>query len=398
MLAFAPVAATAYADTSYVVQSGDSLSVIAQRYGVTVEAIMVANNLPSRSTIYAGQVLTIPSPTSNPPPSRNPSGQSTYTVQFGDTLSEIALQFGTTTEALARANGLIDNTIYAGQVLVIVPAGSQSAPPPANPQTQANPGTYTVQNGDNLITLAARFGISVESLAAANGISPTSFLYIRQVLTIPGNRQRAPTATRPPSPPPPVPTTAPAPQPVAPRPTAAPARPSQYIVQEGDNLSTIAFEFGMTVEELRALNNLPDGNFLRVGQVLTITKESTQNSNPSGAFPSVPLGKFGPKWVDISINSQAMVAYEGQTPVYTAKVSTGAPGRPTVEGTYRIYAKYRSQNMRAGTGAQYYAQSSVPYVMYFYSAHALHGANLPEEAARWLFEWAPIGTLVVSHK
>src|SRR5688500_18201498 len=169
MLAFAPVAATAYADTSYVVQSGESLSVIAQRYGVTVEAIMVANNLPSRSTIYAGQVLTIPSPTSNPPPSRNPSGQSTYTVQFGDTLSEIALQFRTTPDALARANGLIDNTIYAGQVLVIVPAGSHSAPP-SNPQSQANPGTYAVQNGDNLSTLAARCGISVESLAAANGL------------------------------------------------------------------------------------------------------------------------------------------------------------------------------------------------------------------------------------
>lgn len=407
LLAVGPVVDTAYADTTYLVQSGDSLSAIALEYDVTVEAIMAANNLPSRSTIYVGQLLTIPSPGANPaPPARNPSGQLTYTVQFGDTLSEIALQFGTTTEALARANGLSDNTIYAGQVLVIVSASSQAPPPnpPTNPPPQANPGTYIVQNGDNIITLAARFGITTEALAAANGISPTSFLYIGQVLTIPGrNPQPAPTATRPPL----APTNTPAPQPTA------PARPAQYTVQEGDNLSTIAFKFNTTVDALQALNNLPDGNFLRVGQVLTITKGSAQNNNPPNATPSVPLGKFGPKWVDIAINSQTLVAYEGQTPVYTAKVSTGTPRHPTVEGTYRIYAKYRTQNMQGGTGAEYYSQPNVPYVMYFYSAYALHGANwhnnfgqpvsqggvnLPEEAARWMYEWAPIGTMVVSHR
>lgn len=402
MLTVGSVISIAYADTSYRVQEGDSLSVIALEYGVTVEAIMIANNLPSRSTIYVGQLLTIPSPGANPaPPARNPSGQLTYTVQFGDTLSEIALQFGTTTEALVRANGLSNNTIYAGQVLVIVPASSQASPP--NPP-QANTGTYVVQNGDNIITLAARFGITTESLAAANGISPTSFLYIGQVLTIPGRSQQpAPTATSPR----PAATNTPAPQPTV------PARPAQYTVQEGDNLSTIAFKFNTTVEALQAINNLPDGNFLRVGQVLTITKETAQTTTPPNATPSVPLGKFGPKWVDIAINSQTLVAYEGQTPVYTAKVSTGNPRRPTVEGTYRIYAKYRTQNMQGGTGAEYHSQPNVPYVMYFYSAYALHGANwhnnfgqpvsqggvnLPEEAARWMYEWAPIGTLVVSHR
>ncbi len=409
MLAVGPVMATAYADTSYRVQEGDSLSSIAVRYGVTVDAIVAANNLPSRSTIYVGQLLTIPTPGSNPaPPARNPSGQTTYTVQFGDTLSEIALQFGTTTEALARANGLSNDTIYAGQVLVIVPAGSQapSPNPPASPP-QANPGTYVVQSGDNIIILAARFGVTPESLAAANGISPTGFLYIGQVLTIPGrNQQPAPTAIKPPAP-----TNTPVPQPAAPASTT----PVEYTVQNGDNLSTIAVKFNTTVEALQDLNNLPDGNFLRVGQVLIITKGSTQNSNPPGASQpaSVPLGKFGPKWVDIALDTQTMVAYEGQTPVYTSKVSTGNPRRPTVEGTFRVYAKYRTQNMQGGTGAEYYYLPNVPYVMYFYSAYAVHGAtwhnnfgqpvsqggvNLPEEAARWMFEWAPIGTMVVSRR
>ena len=52
---------TARADTKYTVQSGDTLTGIASKYGVTVDAIVAANNLSDRSVIFAGQVLTIPS-------------------------------------------------------------------------------------------------------------------------------------------------------------------------------------------------------------------------------------------------------------------------------------------------------------------------------------------------
>src|SRR5437762_13218805 len=61
---------SAFADTTYLVQPGDTISGIAARYGTTVDAIVTANNLPNRSTIYTGQTLTIP--TGNPePPSGN---------------------------------------------------------------------------------------------------------------------------------------------------------------------------------------------------------------------------------------------------------------------------------------------------------------------------------------
>src|SRR4051812_20602956 len=61
-LALGPLAVAANADSTYTVQAGDTLSSIAARYGTTVDAIVTANALPSRSTIYAGQVLKIPSP------------------------------------------------------------------------------------------------------------------------------------------------------------------------------------------------------------------------------------------------------------------------------------------------------------------------------------------------
>src|ERR1044072_8572664 len=90
-----------HADSNYKVQPGDTLISIAARYGVTVDAIVTANSLPSRSTIYAGQVLVIPAPGPQPaPPQPNPaSGQATYPVQQGDTLSDIALRYSTTIDA-----------------------------------------------------------------------------------------------------------------------------------------------------------------------------------------------------------------------------------------------------------------------------------------------------------
>src|SRR5947209_8421809 len=88
LVAFGPLVGAAHADSTYRVQPGDTLISIAARYSTTVDAIVAANGLASRSTIYAGQVLTIPSPGSNPAPKPvNATGQTTYTVQQGDTLS-----------------------------------------------------------------------------------------------------------------------------------------------------------------------------------------------------------------------------------------------------------------------------------------------------------------------
>lgn len=375
LLAIVSIALTvsvALADTKYTVQPGDTLSGIAARYGVTVNAIVVANNLPS-SAIYSGQVLTIPSSSS-----ANPTPQATSaTVQPGQTT------------------------------------------------------TYVVQPGDSLSALAQRFGVTREALAAANNISPSSLLYVGQTLTVPGvGAQPVATATAKPLAPtatskPPAPTAAiPLPQGGTTTPvtvnsaaTAQPGTPVKYTVQYGDNLAGIAAKFNTTIEALAATNNLTDINSLEVGQVLVIIKGDTQSGppdKPKPVQPQTPMGKLGPKWIELDLSTQMLVAYEGQTPVFSARMSSGLPRTPTVIGSYRVYLKYRTQRMRGGVkGVDYYDIPNVPNVMYFYSGYAIHGVwwhtnfgnpashgciNLSQANAKWMYEWAPMSTMVVSHR
>jgi lysozyme len=112
--------------STYTVQSGDTLSGIAARFGVSLAALEAANpQIKNPNLIYPGEVIDLPGGKKSPPPSSPPAAQKTYTVQSGDTLSGIAARFGVSLAALEAANPQIKNPnlIYAGQVLVI-PGGS----------------------------------------------------------------------------------------------------------------------------------------------------------------------------------------------------------------------------------------------------------------------------------
>ncbi|CAD2077017.1 LysM peptidoglycan-binding domain-containing protein [Jeotgalicoccus meleagridis] len=94
--------------TTYKVQSGDTLSGIAQKFGTTTKALQNLNGISNPNKIFAGQVLKVKGTTK--------AKTSTYTVKPGDTLSGIASKYGTTTKALQNLNGIANpNLIYAGQ-------------------------------------------------------------------------------------------------------------------------------------------------------------------------------------------------------------------------------------------------------------------------------------------
>ncbi len=168
----------------HVVQPGENLFRIALRYGTTVDAIMAANGLPNH-TIYVGQRLVIPRGSGDSAQAAPPTTTgSTYVVQWGDTLSGIALRYGVTTRALMQANGLASaRIIYAGQRLVI-PGAGRAVPAPA--PAPATGGTYAVRRGDTLSRIAQRFGTTTVALARLNGIANPSAIYAGQVLRLSG--------------------------------------------------------------------------------------------------------------------------------------------------------------------------------------------------------------------
>jgi LysM repeat protein len=116
-----------------------------------------------------------------------PDVNTIYIVQPGDTLLNIANRFRTTVAVLAQLNGITNpNVIRVGQRLLI-PAGNVPVPPtPVPPPSQpGRPTTYTVQPGDTLFRIALRFGIPVPQLIQANGILNPNRVFVGQVLVVP---------------------------------------------------------------------------------------------------------------------------------------------------------------------------------------------------------------------
>ena len=128
-----------------------------------------------------------------------------YRVQRGDTLFKIATRYGASMYAIASASGITNlNVIYVGQVLVI-PCGPPPAPAPVPPPMPRPPVSciHVVQRGEWLSTIARRYGVSLWTMASANGLSNPNRIYPGQRLVIPGCRPWPPPP--PPPPPPPLP-------------------------------------------------------------------------------------------------------------------------------------------------------------------------------------------------
>ena len=135
-------------EQNHVVQAGENLYRIALRYGRTVAELAAYNGISNVNLIYVGQVICIPG-TGTPIPATPVPGQTqptpvpatgtTYTVVAGDTLARIAARYGTTYQAIAALNNIVNpNLIYVGQVLRISGTGP-IVPPAATPIPGTNP-------------------------------------------------------------------------------------------------------------------------------------------------------------------------------------------------------------------------------------------------------------------
>ncbi|MCU0511201.1 MAG: LysM peptidoglycan-binding domain-containing protein [Anaerolineae bacterium] len=237
LLLLAALPAAAQSERSYTVQPGDTIQSIASRFNVSVEALLIRNSIIDPNRIRRGQVLVIPGSVLTPP--------AQHVVQPGERLTDIALRYNTTVEALRQTNNLAAGaTLVAGQVLRLPAVGG--------PTTFAR--THVVDRGETLRIIAERYGTTWQALAAANNLTDPNRIMAGMTLVIPA--VGGPVAT---------------PVPPAPPVVVPPAVPPRiYVVQRGDTLSGIALRLGVTPESLRQFNNIVNPSQLFAGQVLAV--------------------------------------------------------------------------------------------------------------------------------
>ena len=278
---------------------------------------------------------------------------------------------------------------------VILPMAALASPADQPRQDEA---IHVVQRGETLASIAARYRTTISQLIRLNGLRNPNIIFVGQRLRVPATIRpaAAPAAAQPPS-------SAPA---------ASDATNIVHVVQRGEYLASIANRYGISVQALLRANRLSNPNLLRVGQRLIIP--SGANAAPAAPAPAAANtaavnALTSGRWIDVNVTTQTLSAYEGDKLVFTTKVSTGRARTPTVLGRFRIRTKLRAQAM---SGPGYYLPN-VPYVMYFHAGYALHGTywhnnfghpmshgcvNMRTDEAKWLYEWAPVGTLVVTHR
>ena len=241
-----PSAAVAEAGWStHVVRAGETLWLIAERYGLDVGVLARANSLGVGATLHVGDRLAVPTGGSSSSSNTSSVGRSagsggsgssgdSYVVRAGDSLWDIAAARGVDVAALLAANGLAPtSTILPGQRLTI-PVGAITS----SPGRPSGDGSYVVRPGDTPWDIAVAHGLDIQTLLAANGLTSSSVVLPGKRLVIPGGKAAARTATK------------------AARTAAADTGAATITVRAGDSLWSIAQRYGVSVTSLSKANGI----------------------------------------------------------------------------------------------------------------------------------------------
>lgn len=188
MTAFFTTTDNASATSTYTVKAGDSLAKIAAAHNTTTTKLKKLNHL-NGLYIYVGQKLNVTGSTANQTATshKTPNSSSTYTVRSGDSLSIIATKHGISTHVLKSLNHLSSDVIFVGQTLKIkgkanstTIAASSSKKPSKNTTS-----TYVVKAGDSLGLIASKTGVSMAELKRINGLT-SNMIHPNQTLKLSG--------------------------------------------------------------------------------------------------------------------------------------------------------------------------------------------------------------------
>lgn len=165
-------------EKTYTVKSGDNLWYIANKYNITVDELKNANGLTS-NLLNIGQILKIPE---SPPTNVNPE-YIEYIVEKGDSLWSIANKYNTTVNSIKTLNELKGDSLQIGQKLLI-PIQNENNTPTTSEDPPINVIKYTVKSGDSLYAIAQKFRTTVNEIKNVNNLS-SDLLSIGQILKIP---------------------------------------------------------------------------------------------------------------------------------------------------------------------------------------------------------------------
>ncbi len=274
--------------TTVSIQPGETLSDVASRYGTTASALARANGLANPDLVIAGTRLVI---SGNSGRVSSGGGRGGHVVQAGENLGSIAARYGTSASALAQANGISNpNLVVAGTRLRVSGGGGSSS----GSSSGGGRGGHVVQVGENLGSIAARYGTSASALAQANGISNPNFVVVGTRLRVSGTGSG--TAS-----------------------TTSGGGRGGHVVEAGENLGSIAARYGTSASALAQANGIANPNMVVVGTRLWIsgavssTVTTTSNGMSQGALTPVTAASSG--WGSQPSRSEVsslMVAYANQ--------------------------------------------------------------------------------------
>ncbi|MFC0819918.1 LysM peptidoglycan-binding domain-containing protein, partial [Moraxella marmotae] len=275
------------------VQAGESLTAIARKYNISLQALASENNLSVTDGVLIGQTLKLPSgataastttaaPKNQVQTAAKPTPKpESYTVRAGDSLTSVAAANGLTVAQLASYNNLANDAhILTGQKLWLIAGKVKPQTQTSTPTRQNNSNnntstaTHKVQAGESLTAIARKYNISLQALASENNLSVTDGVLIGQTLKLPSGATAASTTT------------------AAPKnqvQTAAPAKgrtnigaTEKYTVKAGESLTALSNRFGVSINDLAAANNLATNANLRIGQVIQVPKVTTTYTVKAG--------------------------------------------------------------------------------------------------------------------
>jgi len=224
---------------SYTVQEGDYLSVIAEKFGVSLQNLKDWNELES-DVIYPGQELTLvkPKEIKKEKVVIKDKGSKTHKVKEGENLTLIADKYGVSSDDLMEWNSLESDVIRVGQLLVV------SEPQKKVKENKGTKSTHKVSSGETLSSIADDYGVSVDDIKSWNNLESDVILVGQNLSIYSKSSAKEKTVTK---------------------------KKKTYTVKKGDTLQSIADKFNVTIKQIKKWNGMKS-DVVKIGEVLKVSE------------------------------------------------------------------------------------------------------------------------------